>query len=75
MDTLKAIAAKVGIDAKKLVADMNDAKTEPLIDDNHKLADALDIGATPTFVIGNQVVEGAVPLDQLKALIKKARGS
>jgi protein-disulfide isomerase len=75
MDSLKAIAAKVGIDTKKLVADMNDAKTEPLIEDNQKLADALDIGATPTFVIGNQVVEGAVPLDQLKALIKKARGS
>jgi protein-disulfide isomerase len=75
MDTLKAIAAKVGIDTKKLVADMSDAKTEPLIDNNHKLADALDIGATPTFVIGDQVVEGAVPLDQLKALIKKARGS
>jgi protein-disulfide isomerase len=33
------------------------------------------VSATPTFVIGDQVVEGAVPLEQLKALIQKARGS
>jgi protein-disulfide isomerase len=75
MDTITAIATKVGLDAKKLVADMADAKTQPLIADNHKLADSLDVSATPTFVIGNQVVEGAIPLDQIKALIKKARGS
>jgi protein-disulfide isomerase len=74
-DTIKAIAGKVGLDTKKLLADMQDAKTQPLIDANRKLADSLDIGATPTFIIGNQVVEGAIPLDQIKALIKKARGS
>jgi protein-disulfide isomerase len=74
-DIIKAIAGKVGLDAKKLLADMADAKTQPLIDSNRKLADSLDIGATPTFIIGDQVVEGAIPLDQIKALIKKARGS
>jgi protein-disulfide isomerase len=74
-DTSKAIAGKVGLDTKKLLADMQDAKTQPLIDANRKLADSLDIGATPTFIIGNQVVEGAIPLDQIRALIKKARGS
>ncbi|HVZ01029.1 MAG TPA: DsbA family protein [Dongiaceae bacterium] len=75
MDTITAIAGRVGLDAKKLAADMDDAKTQPLIDGNRKLADSLDVSATPTFVIGGQVVEGAVPLDQLRALIKKARGS
>jgi protein-disulfide isomerase len=75
MDTIKSIAGKVGLDKAKLVADMADAKTQPLIDTNRKLADSLDISATPTFIIDGEVVEGAVPLDQLKALIKKARGS
>jgi protein-disulfide isomerase len=75
VDVIEAIAGRVGLDAKKLLADMQDAKTQPLIDSNRKLADSLDIGATPTFIIGNQVVEGAIPLDQIKALIKKARGS
>jgi len=75
LDTIKAIAANVGLDPARLVADMSDAKIEPLIASNRKLADSLDVGATPTFIIDGQVVEGAVPLDQLKALIKKARGS
>jgi len=74
-DTLQTIGAKVGLDAAKLAAAMNDPKVAPLIAANRKLADALDVGATPTFVIGGEVVEGAVPLEKLKALVKKARGS
>jgi protein-disulfide isomerase len=75
MDVIKTIAAKVGLDPAKLEADMGQHQIEPLISANHKLAQTLDVSATPTFVIGDQVVEGAVPLEQLKALIQKARGS
>lgn len=75
MDVIKTLAAKVGIDPAKLEADMGKQQIEPLISANHKLAETLDVSATPTFVIGDQVVEGAVPLEQLKALIQKARGS
>jgi protein-disulfide isomerase len=75
VDTIKTIAKNVGLNPEKLVADMGDAKVEPLIDSNRKLADSLDLSATPTFIIGGEVVEGAIPLDQIKALIKKARGS
>jgi protein-disulfide isomerase len=74
-ETVRALAAGVGIDTKKLQADMADAKTSPLIEANHKLAEVLDVGATPTWVIGGKIVEGAVPLEQLKELIKQARGS
>ena len=75
MDVIKTIAANVGLDPVKLEADMDKAKTQPQISANHKLAETLNITATPTFIIGDQVVEGAVPLDQLKDLIQKARGS
>jgi protein-disulfide isomerase len=75
MDVIKTIAAKVGLDPAKLEADMGQQKIEPLISANHKLAQTLDISATPTFIIGDQVVEGAVPLERLKELIQKARGS
>jgi len=75
MEVIKTIAAKVGIDPAKLEADMGTQKIEPLISANHKLAETLDISATPTFIIGDQVVEGAVPLERLKELIQKARGS
>ncbi|MES1150866.1 MAG: DsbA family protein, partial [Dongia sp.] len=75
MEVIKSIAAKVGIDPARLEADMGREKIEPLISGNHKLAQTLDISATPTFIIGDQVVEGAVPLERLKELIQKARGS
>ncbi|GAB2174914.1 DsbA family protein [Dongia sp. agr-C8] len=75
MEVIKSIAAKVGLDPEKLEADMQSDKIKPAISANHDLAKTLDIGATPTFIIGDQVVEGAVPLEQLKDLIKKARGS
>jgi protein-disulfide isomerase len=75
MDVIKTIAANVGLDPAKLEADMDKQKTKPLISANHKLAETLNISATPTFIIGDEVVEGAVPLEQLKDLIKKARGS
>jgi len=75
MEVIKTIAAKVGMDPAKLEADMGREKIEPLLSANHKLAQTLDISATPTFIIGDQVIEGAVPLDELKAAIKKARGS
>jgi protein-disulfide isomerase len=75
MDVIKTIAAKVGLDPAKLVADMGQQAIEPQISANHAMAETLNIDATPTFIIGDQVVEGAVPLEQLKDLIKKARGS
>ena len=75
MEVIKTIAAKVGLDPAKLEADMNSDKIKPMISANHDLAQSLSIGATPTFIIGDHVVEGAVPLDQLKELIQKARGS
>jgi protein-disulfide isomerase len=75
MEVIKTIAAKVGLDPAKLEADMDKQKIQPQISANHKLAETLSISATPTFIIGDQVVEGAVSLDQLKDLIQKARGS
>jgi protein-disulfide isomerase len=75
MDAIKTIATKAGLDPAKLEADMGTMPIEPQISATHKLAQELEINATPTFIIGDKLVEGAVPLEQLKELIKKARGS
>jgi protein-disulfide isomerase len=75
MDVIKTIAAKVGMDPAKLEADMGKKPIESMIAANHKLARTLDYSATPTFIIGDKVVEGAIPLEQIKELIKQARGS
>jgi len=73
-DSLQAIAAKVGVDPVQLQAAMKAGVPGAQIAATRKLADALDVSATPTFVIGGEVVEGAVPLERLKELVKKARG-
>ena len=41
--------------------------------ESKSLAEALDIHGTPAFVIGNQVVPGAVDLDALKGMVADAR--
>ena len=40
---------------------------------NHQLAAALDIHGTPGFVVGDEIVPGAVSVDALRQLIAAAR--
>jgi protein-disulfide isomerase len=40
---------------------------------NGNLAEALDIRGTPGFVIGDEIVPGAISLDALKQLIDASR--
>ncbi len=45
------------------------------IDANLALARKLDISGTPAFVIGDELVPGAVDLDTLRGLVAKAQRS
>ncbi len=67
------IAAKIGVDLERLKSDMNDPALEAMIDRNLALAQAFRISGTPSFIIGKQVVRGAVDLKTLQALIQQAR--
>jgi protein-disulfide isomerase len=70
---LKAIAASVGLDAEKLEADMANDKTDPDLQGNKVLARAMGVSGTPTFIVGDQIVEGAPTPEYLKELIARAR--
>ncbi len=72
-DKIFEIARKNGLDVKKLAKDMTNPLLERNIQVNHSLAEALDITGTPSFVIGNTIIPGAVPYEQLVALIRQAR--
>jgi len=72
---LRQIATGVGIDADRMLADMKDPIGRASIAANRDLADALQINSTPTFVIGDEVIAGAIPIEDMVKLIKKARGS
>jgi protein-disulfide isomerase len=68
------IAAKIGVDAERMKSDMNDPAIAAMIERNLALAQALRINGTPGFIIGDQIVRGAVDLKTLRALIQEARG-
>jgi protein-disulfide isomerase len=61
-----AAAKDVGFDMARIEKDMNSDEAKKTIDENLKLADAIGVSGTPTYVVGNEVVVGAVGLDALK---------
>jgi len=67
-------ASKVGYDANELKAAMKDPKIEEMIARNFELAKALDINGTPAFIIGDEVVRGAIDLKAMREIVSKARG-
>ncbi len=68
-----AVAKEVGFDMARLEKDMDSDEVKQTIDENMKLADALGVSGTPSYVVGNEVVVGAVGLDELKEKIKSER--
>jgi protein-disulfide isomerase len=68
-----AVAKDVGLDMAKLEKDMASPETKATIAENFKLAEDMGMNGTPSYVIGKQVVIGAVGLDGLKEKISQAR--
>jgi protein-disulfide isomerase len=72
-ETVIQIARGAGLDTKQLRADMQDPAIQEAIARNLQLANALGITGTPSFIIGQEVVPGAVGLRTLQSLIARAR--
>lgn len=66
------VAANVGLDVKRLEADMANPQWEAVIDKNRALARELGISGTPGFIVGNELVPGWLDLKGLKELIARA---
>jgi protein-disulfide isomerase len=61
-----AVAHELGLDMDKLAKDMESPEVKSGLAEVMQLADALQINGTPTFIVGQDVVVGAVGYDQLK---------
>jgi len=68
-----AVAKDVGLDMAKLEKDMASPEAKATIEENFKLAEDMGMNGTPSYVIGKQIVVGAVGLDGLKEKIGMAR--
>ena len=68
-----AAAKEAGFDMARLDKDIASDEVKASIDESMKLAEALGLNGTPSYVVGNDVVIGAVGLDALRGKIASAR--
>jgi protein-disulfide isomerase len=67
------IAGELRLDTDRLRRDMADPAIGQRLDANLRLAQALGIQGTPAYVIGNELLPGALGADQLRDAIARAR--
>jgi protein-disulfide isomerase len=74
-DKARALAAAkdAGLDTARIEKDLASPEVRATIEENFKLAEAMGMNGTPSYVIGKQVVIGAVGLDNLREKIGVAR--
>ena len=74
-DKARALAAakEAGLDMAKLEKDLASPEVRATLEENLKLAESLGMNGTPSYVIGNQVVIGAVGVEALREKISNAR--
>jgi len=68
-----AVAKEVGFDMARIEKDMSSDEVKKTIEESMRLADALGVNGTPSYVVGGEVVVGAVGLDALKEKIAAER--
>jgi len=68
-----AAAKEAGLDMAKLEKDLATTEVKATLEENLKLAESLGMNGTPSYVIGKQVVIGAVGVDTLREKISTAR--
>jgi protein-disulfide isomerase len=66
-------AAKLGLDAEELRTNLGNAEMGAALDTSFQLAQKLQINGTPTFIIGDEIIPGAVGLDVLRTKIANMR--
>ena len=76
--TLKAMAAlakDLGLDPAPILAKMKTPEVLAIIEDNHQLAQTLEVNGTPTFILDRTMVRGYVPLEGMRQIVQGERKS
>lgn len=62
-----------GIDVEQMLARADSPEIKGRIDDTRALAASLDLTGTPSFIIGNSVQRGFLPLNVMQELVRQQR--
>ena len=68
-----AVAQELGLDMDRLRKDMKSPEVDKTLKQDFKLAEDLGLNGTPSYVIGNNVIVGAIGLKGLEEQINTAR--
>jgi len=68
-----AVAKEIGLDMARIEKDMAGDEAKATLEENMHIAEALGLNGTPSYVIGTEVVVGAVGLAALKEKVGTAR--
>jgi len=71
--TLGRLAEGLGLDADAILARMDSDEVTEEIRKTRELARKLQISGTPTFVLGDEMIRGYVPVDHMRALVDDKR--
>ena len=72
-DTALDEAQKLGMSKVDLALRMGDEEVSSAIEKTYRLAKALNITGTPTYIIGNELIPGAIGIDELRGRIANMR--
>jgi protein-disulfide isomerase len=68
-----AVAREIGLDMARLEADLESEEVKASLDESLKLGEQLGLNGTPSYVVGSDIVIGAVGLDALRGKVSTAR--
>jgi protein-disulfide isomerase len=71
--TVEQTGKDIGLDVNRMKADMESPEVAAVIAKNTELATALNVTATPTFVVGSEVYSGALDAAGFQNLIAKSQ--
>lgn len=70
---LARLAEDLGLDSAAIFAAMDDTLVQSTIDANYALGQRMGITGTPSFVFGDQLVQGYVPLENMQDIVAVLR--
>lgn len=74
-ETAFKVAENVGLDVDQLRRDMEAPEIDEMLQRNFVLAQALQINGTPAFIIGDEIVRGALDMRSLRHIVAQTRAS
>lgn len=71
--SVMSAAERLGLDMDRLAADMDDPAINAHFDRSHEVAQAMGFSGTPSFIVGEELLPGVVPVDGLRAFVEAER--